>query len=133
LAPTSYQKRSKEMCSASLDGRQAIDLVRAWYIRPDAILLASDFACRAIGYPTLRKTYTGPHGMLKEFFGEISAKYAVWEVNVDRIMDAGDNVTVIGSYSARIMDGPEETLPFVHVWSAENGVITAVVCCTDTR
>jgi ketosteroid isomerase-like protein len=118
---------------ASVNVPRTIDLVRNWYDSPDAGLLAPDFECRALGYPTSHKTYTGPTGMLNEFFAEISAKHDEWTLTVGRMIDAGTDVTVIGHYTAKAIGRAKETLPFVHVWTAGNGALTQVVCCTDGR
>ena len=113
--------------------RNALALVQDWYDKPDAALLSPDFGCKAIGYPTARGSYHGAKGMLDEFFAEIGRKYAKWSVEVERMIDAGDEVVVIGSYDARPNGGDDATYPFVHVWTAGGGAIRSVICCTDVR
>lgn len=112
---------------------KAIDLAKAWYLSPAAGLLAPDFECLAVGYPTSGTIYTRAAGMLHDFFGEISAKYETWTPKVDRMIDAGEDVTVIGSYVAKPYGGPSITAPFVHVWTSQEGLLKHVTCCTDVR
>ena len=111
----------------------AHDLILAWYEKPDPALLAPEFSCTAVGYPTAHRHYTGAAGMLDAFFSEIGAQYDVWSVGVDRVIEAGEDIVVIGSYDARPKGAEAAVYPFVHVWTARNGAIQSVICCTDVR
>lgn len=109
----------------------AIDVVKAWYDQADASLLTSDFTCKAVGYGTRKSTYRGASGMLDEFFGEIGAIYESWALTVDRMLDAGQSVTVLGHYTAKRPAKEPATLPYVHVWDVSGSKIQSVTCFTD--
>ena len=108
-----------------------LDIVRAWYETGNTDLLREDIRCHAIGYPVAGKTYAGKRAMLDEFFGEIKARYAEWSITVDRMVDAGAEVTVVGTYAVRPHGGAPETLRFLHLWSLTDGQLGSVTCCTE--
>lgn len=110
-----------------------LELVRVWYDTGNETLLDADFECHAIGYGTPQTHYKGRNGMLKDFFGDISQRYSEWQVHVDRMIDGGNDVTVMGRYQARMKSGQATTFPFVHVWTVGEKALASVTACTDTR
>lgn len=69
--------------------------------------------------------------MLDEFFGEIGEIYDKWSLTVDRMIDAGQAVTVLGKYDSKPKGGDPTVLPFVHVWDISDDRIRSVTCFTD--
>ena len=57
----------------------------------------------------------------------------MWKPKVDRMIDAGEDVTVIGSYAAKHYGGPNITAAFVPVWTSQEGLFKHVICSTDVR
>ena len=109
----------------------ALDVVRAWYDTGNTDLLHQDITCHAVGYPVAQKSYFGRDAMLGGFFGEIKAQYADWSIDVERMVDAGTEVTVLGTYAARSHGGAPETFRFLHLWSITDGQLGSVTCCTE--
>lgn len=109
------------------------DIVEAWYAASDITLLDPAIDCLALGYPTSRSRYRGAAAMIEDFFAEIGSIYKEWFVAVERIIDAGSELTVIGHYKARRGDEPISTFPFVHVWTINEGKLKSVICCTDVN
>lgn len=112
--------------------RFPVTLVQEWYEKSDPSLLSPDFICTAVGYGTKQSVYKGSEGMLKEFFGEIGDKYDEWSLTMDRMIDAGQSIIVLGKYDSKPKNGELTKLPFIHVWDISDSRIRSVTCFTDT-
>lgn len=110
-----------------------LNLVQNWYEKCDPSLLASDFVCTAVGYGTRHSIYVGAEGMINEFFLEIGEAYDEWSLTVDRMIDGGQSITVLGKYDTKPKGGDFTVLPFVHVWDIFDDRIRSVTCFTDTN
>ena len=110
-----------------------LNMVKVWYNTGGEALLDPEFDCHAIGYGTQKTHYKGRNAMLSGFFGELEERYSEWQVHVDRMIDGGNDVTVMGRYQVKVKNGPAATLPFVHVWTAGKDALTSVTACTDLR
>jgi hypothetical protein len=122
------------LMNGSLTDLDPLAIVKSWYATCDPSLLSEDFSCHAFGYGTKRSTYSGPDGMLSDFFGDIQSRYDEWSLRVDRYIDSDTSVTVLGFYSAKLKAGQPEEIPFAHVWDiSEAGEIKSVTCFTETK
>lgn len=119
------------MLDAKENPTSSIELIQAWYANCDPSLLGPDFTCTAVGYGTKKALYEGATGMLEEFFGEIGGSYEHWSLDVDRMIDAGKSITVLGAYNAKKRNEKPRRLPYVHVWDLSKGRIQCVTCFTD--
>ena len=113
--------------------RSALELVKSWYATAQSDLLDPQIDCHAIGYGTKQSRYVGRDAMLNEFFGDIGARFSEWKVHAERLIDGGKSITAMGHYDAKRDGSAAMVLPFVHVWTVENDVITAVTACTDVN
>ena len=95
--------------------------------------LADD--CRWVemaGFP-YSGTYVGPQGVLNGVFARLGADWKGYRVDVDEIVDGGDTVVAIGTYSGTFRaTGKEMTARVVHVWKLRDGRVVGFEQFTDT-
>lgn len=78
-------------------------------------------------------TYIGPNGVLENVFMKIAAEWEGFSAVPDQIVDGGDHVVALGSYSGKYLPtGKSVTVPFAHAWTLANGKIVKFVQYTDT-
>ncbi|MFJ3957355.1 nuclear transport factor 2 family protein [Arthrobacter sp. NPDC090010] len=113
-------------------GRHA-DIIRAHYAASDrgdiegmiAPLAADVEWTEAAGFP-YAGTYIGPDAVVKGVFARIAAEWDGYTLAVDEVIDAGDVVLGIGTYSGTyIRTGRSFTARVAHVWRLRDGRVTA--------
>jgi ketosteroid isomerase-like protein len=78
-------------------------------------------------------TYTGPNGVLEGVFMRIGAEWEGFSAVPDQIVDGGDTVIGLGTYSGKYLKtGKSVTVPFAHAWTLRDGKIVKFVQYTDT-
>jgi uncharacterized protein len=78
-------------------------------------------------------TYTGPNGVLENVFMKIGAEWEGFSAVPDQIVDGGDTVVGLGTYSGKYLKTSKSvTVPFAHAWTLRDGKIVKFVQYTDT-
>ena len=75
--------------------------------------------------------FTGPAGVA-EFFSGLAQNFAELRVGPERFLDAGDTVVVQGTNRGRTTADASFEVPWVHVWTLRDGVITSFTEYFDT-
>ena len=77
--------------------------------------------------------YIGPDAVVEGVFTRLGDEWDYWNLEIQDVMDAGDNVVVLGRYRARHSEtGSDLDAQFAHVWWLENGEITRFQQYADT-
>lgn len=99
-----------------------------------AAIFADDVVWVASHIPPVEGTYTGKQAVLGQALGRIVANWGGIYVQPDRIIDAGDQVVVLGRYRDAAA-GPGETIEArtVHAWTFKDGKAVRVEQLTDTE
>jgi ketosteroid isomerase-like protein len=117
-----------------------VDVVRSFYESveggrlPDALaLLAPDVAWTEMaGFP-YAGTYHGPDSVRDDVFARFPVDWASFAMDVDEILDAGDTVVGVGTYSGTGREsGNAMRARVVHVFRFREGKIAAFEQFTDT-
>ncbi len=78
-------------------------------------------------------TYTGPNGVLENVFMKIATEWEAFSVSVENIVDGGDMVVGLGTYSGKYLEtGKSVRVPFAHAWTLRDGKVIRFVQYTDT-
>lgn len=81
-----------------------------------------------------RNPYVGPQAILEGVFLRIVSEWDNFTVNADSILDAGDKVVTLGTYTAtHKKTGKSVKAQLVHVWDLSNGKATKFQQYTDTK
>lgn len=116
------------------------DIIRAHYAasdRGDLAGMVADFAddvswTEAAGFP-LAGTYTGPQGVIDNVFTRLGEDWDGYTVAIDDVVDGGDTVVGIGTYSGTHRStGKFFAARVAHVWRLEGGKVVAFEQFTDT-
>jgi ketosteroid isomerase-like protein len=117
------------------------DIIRAHYDasdRGDIDGMLAPFApnvswTEAAGFP-YAGTYTGPDAVAANVFGRIQDEWDDWTVAIDEVVDGGDVVVGIGTYSGtNKLTGRFFAARVTHVWRLTDGQVTAFEQFTDTE
>ena len=109
------------------------DVIEAHYAASDRADLAgmvADFApqirwTEAAGFP-LAGTYTGPDAVIEQVFKKLPETWADWSVSINEVLDAGDTVVGVGTYSGvNRVTGREFTARVAHLWRLSAGKVVA--------
>lgn len=84
------------------------------------------------GNPAFAGTYHGPEEVLKNVFEPALQDFAEFSLELDRTIDGGDTVVVLGSFHVTTEAGKTFESPFAHVWDLEDGQLTKLTNYTDT-
>lgn len=119
----------------------SIDVVRKHYAASEAGDLPgmmADFApnivwTEAAGFPTAG-VYNGPQEIIDGVFGPTEAAWNGFSVGVERLLEDGDTVVMIGSYTATAKStGIPLDIRTVHVWTVQDGKIVAFEQICDSH
>lgn len=78
-------------------------------------------------------TYQGPAAVVENVFGRVAADVDGLELDVERIVDGGDTLVVIGTARGTVREtGERLDCPFAHVCDFEDGRLSRFVQYTDT-
>ena len=84
------------------------------------------------GFP-LAGTYVGRDAIVVNVFAALGQDWSDFAVKVDRLIDGGDTIVAMGSYSATYKKtGKAMTARVVHVWDMEGGMVRKFEQFTDT-
>ncbi|MBS1698563.1 MAG: nuclear transport factor 2 family protein [Actinobacteria bacterium] len=117
------------------------DIIRTHYDASDrgdldgmlAPLAADVRWTEAAGFP-YAGTYVGPDAVAENVFARIAADWDDYTLAVDEVVDGGDTVIGIGTYSGtHKRTGRFFAARVVHVWRLENGEVVAFEQFTDTE
>lgn len=77
--------------------------------------------------------YRGQEEVMSEVFSQIQADWERFTLEVDRYIDGGETIVVLGEYNATHgTTGRDVTAPFSHVWDVEAGEIQRFQQFTDS-
>ena len=78
-------------------------------------------------------TYLGPDAIVKNVFMALGAMFDDYTFTLERLLDAGNDVVAIGTYTARHKKtGKALKARVVHVWKVEDGKVKRFEQFTDT-
>ena len=84
------------------------------------------------GFP-YSDVYVGWDSIMRDFFGRLLQDFEDWRTEVSELIEAGDRVFALGTYSARAKaTGKTFTARFSHVWTLQGGMIVRLQQCADT-
>lgn len=117
------------------------DIIRTHYDASDrgdldgmlAPLAAGVRWTEAAGFP-YAGTYVGPAAVAENVFARIAVDWDDYTLAVDEVVDGGDTVIGIGTYSGTYKrTGRFFAARVAHVWRLENGEVVAFEQFTDTE
>lgn len=77
--------------------------------------------------------YVGPDAVVEGVFARLGRDWDFWSLAIEEVLDAGDNVVVLGRYQSRHSEtGSDLDAQFAHVWWLEDGKITRFQQLVDT-
>ncbi|MCX6501494.1 MAG: nuclear transport factor 2 family protein [Microbacterium sp.] len=116
------------------------DIIRAHYAASDAgdlegmlAPLAPDVQWReADGFPAAG-LYIGPEAVKQNVFLRLAGEYDDYRLTVDEVLDAGDAVVGVGTYTGTFTaTGKAFRARVAHLWRLQDGVVTHFEQITDT-
>lgn len=128
-----YSAEAEAPAATRTQGPTALQVMETWFSTVDPKLLHERIVWTVPGYPVEKQIYVGRDAVINEFFPSLRSNFSEWGVETDRMIDGGTDVTVLGRYVGKTMSGKPVSIPFIHVWTVENGQITRVVSGADTR
>jgi ketosteroid isomerase-like protein len=97
-------------------------------MHPEIVWNEADHFPLADGNP-----YVGPDAVVQGVFTRLVEEWDGWVLNIDQILDAGDNVVATGRYSStNKATGKALDCQFCHVWWVEDGKVTRFQQYADT-
>lgn len=117
------------------------DVIRSHYAasdRGDLPGMIAPFAAdirwtEAAGFP-YAGTYVGPDAVAANVFGRIAEEWDDYTVAIDEVIDGGDTVVGVGTYSGTYRaTGRFMAARVAHVWRLREGEIVAFEQFTDTE
>lgn len=95
--------------------------------------LADDVAWTEMaGFPCAG-TYRGPRAVAEHVFAALAAEWDGYTVTIDEVLDAGDTIVGVGTYSGTYRaTGRAMRARVVHVWRLQAGQVVAFEQFTDT-
>jgi len=80
-----------------------------------------------------RNPYVGPDAVVQGVFARLGEEWDFWSLEIEHLLDAGDNVVALGRYKARHSEtGKDLNAQFAHIWWLEGGKITRFQQYADT-
>ena len=77
--------------------------------------------------------FVGPEAVVQGVFAKLMEDWDFWTLDIERMLDAGDNVVVLGRYKAKHSEtGTDLDAQFAHIWWLEDGKITRFQQYADT-
>jgi uncharacterized protein len=77
--------------------------------------------------------YVGVDAVFRDFFGRVLQDFEDWRTEMSELLDAGDHVIALGTYSGRAKaTGKKFAARFAHVWTLDGGVLVRLQQCADT-
>jgi len=81
-----------------------------------------------------RNPYIGPQAVLEGVFMRLVSQWADFKVNPDSILDAGDQVVALGTYTGTFKKtGKSVRAQMVHVWTISGSKVVKFQQYTDTK
>lgn len=81
-----------------------------------------------------RNPYVGPQAILEGVFMRLGTEWDGFGVSPARVLDAGDDVVVLGTYAGKYKEtGRDVRAQFAHVWGLSEGKVVRFQQYTDTR
>lgn len=117
--------------------REVIEAHYAASDRGDLAGMVADFAptvrwTEAAGFP-LAGTYTGPDSVIEQVFKKLPEAWADWDVAMDEVLDAGDTVVGVGTYSGvNRVTGKEFAARVAHLWRLVDGKVVSFEQIVDS-
>lgn len=111
-----------------------IDVMRRWFSpQRTPELLAETVVWRlSAGYPVPHRAWVGRDTILKDFLPCLRAQFASWGAVVANMIEAeGGRIVTLGHYEGSMTDGRAVKIPFLHVWTVQDGQITALDAVAD--
>ncbi|MFE2771500.1 nuclear transport factor 2 family protein [Microbacterium resistens] len=117
------------------------DVIRSHYAasdRGDLPGMIASFAAdirwtEAAGFP-YAGTYVGPDAVAANVFGRIAEEWDDYTVAIDEVIDGGDTVVGVGTYSGTYRaTGRFMAARVAHVWRLREGEVVAFEQFTDTE
>lgn len=108
-------------------------IVRDFYATWNPEDLAEDVEWRlAEGFPS-DGHYRGRKAVFEEWWPRHAALFPEWKANPEHVLDAGDAVVVLGTYSGRAGTSEHKVrVPFAHIWWMKDGKVAAFDQHTNT-
>ena len=80
-----------------------------------------------------RNPYVGPDAVVNGVFARLASDWEYWNLDIQRILDAGDSVVALGRYNAKNKNtGTEISAQFTHVWGLRDGKASSFQQYADT-
>lgn len=77
--------------------------------------------------------YIGVESVFNDFFGRVLGEFEDWKTEMSELIDAGDRVIGLGTYSGRSKaTGKEFSARFAHVWTLADNRMVRLQQCADT-
>lgn len=117
-----------------------LDIIKAHYAGSDAKdigamlapLTATTRWTEMAGFPCAG-TYVGPDAVVENVFKVLGAEWDGYTLQIDRLIDGGDTIVGIGTYSGTYRKtGKAMRARVTHVWDLTDGKVTQFEQFTDT-
>ena len=117
-----------------------LEIIKAHYAGSDTKDLAAMLApltattrwTEMAGFPCAG-TYIGPEAVVENVFKALGAAWDGYTLKVDRLIDGGDTIIGVGTYSGTYRaTGKPMTARVTHVWDLKDGKVTQFEQFTDT-
>lgn len=117
-----------------------LEIIKAHYAGSDtkdidamlAPLTATTRWTEMAGFPCAG-TYIGPEAVVENVFKALGAAWDGYTLKVDRLIDGGDTIVGVGTYSGIYRNtGKAMTARVTHVWDMKDGKVVQFEQFTDT-
>ncbi|MES2434035.1 MAG: nuclear transport factor 2 family protein [Pseudomonadota bacterium] len=116
-----------EIIKSHYDGSRSMDIVAMM-----APVTATTRWTEMAGFPCAG-TYIGPEAVVENVFKALGAAWEGYALKLDRLIDGGDTIVGIGTYSGIYRStGKAMTARVTHVWDLKDGKVTQFEQFTDT-
>lgn len=116
-----------EIIQAHYAGSRSMDIVAMM-----APVSATTRWTEMAGFPCAG-TYIGPEAVVENVFKVLRAAWDGYALQLDRLIDGGDTIVGIGTYSGTYRaTGKAMTARVTHVWDLKDGKVTQFEQFTDT-
>jgi ketosteroid isomerase-like protein len=77
--------------------------------------------------------YVGPTAVVEGVFARLGAEWEYWNLDIETLLDAGENVVALGRYRAKHREnGGELDCQFAHIWWVRDGMVVRFQQYADT-
>ncbi|WP_084418256.1 nuclear transport factor 2 family protein [Henriciella litoralis] len=128
-----------EEAETSTDSTAIVKTVYDGFAAGDIALATSEFADDVVWNEAENSPYSdqnpyeGTNEIVTGLFARLGAEWDYFKATPDEFLPSGDKVITIGRYTAKNKaTGKEMDIPFVHVWTLEDGKIKSFQQYTDT-